>query len=122
MRISDWSSDVCSSDLCEARILAEDLLKERKPDGGVLTRAEIEQRIVDTLRVSRNSAQSAATKAVQQERPFNPARITRRRPGISCVDTRLRNRMLRMSKAGKPQKEIRSEEHTSELKTLMRNS
>src|SRR3546814_2569397 len=89
---------------CEARILAEDLLKERKPDGGVLTRAEIEQRIVDTLRVSRNSAQSAATKAVQQERPFNPARITRRRPGISCVDTR------------------RSEEQTSELQSLMRIS
>src|SRR3546814_14380458 len=90
MRISDWSSDVCSSDLCEARILAEDLLKERKPDGGVLTRAEIEQRIVDTLRVSRNSAQSAATKAVQQERPFNPARITRseeRRVGKECVST-----------------------------------
>src|SRR3546814_16996444 len=53
-----------------------------------------------------NSAQSAATKAVQQERPFNPVRITMRRPGISCVDTRLRNRMLRMSKAGKTQKEI----------------
>src|SRR3546814_8597743 len=47
-----------------------------------------------------------STKAVQQERPFNPARITRRRPGISCVDTRLRNRMLRMSKAGKTQKAI----------------
>src|SRR3546814_10442628 len=30
---------------CEARILAEDLLKERKQDGGVLTRAEIEQKI-----------------------------------------------------------------------------
>src|SRR3546814_935131 len=38
--------------------------------------------------------------------PIYPARITRRRPGISCVDTRLRNRMLRMSKAGKTQKEI----------------
>src|SRR3546814_5095566 len=87
--------------------------------------------MVDTLRVSRNSAQSAATKAVQQERPFNLARITRRRPGISCVDTRLRNRMLRMSKAGKTQKEIaakldlcvrRSEEHKYELQSLMRNS
>src|SRR3546814_13963994 len=74
---------------CEARILAEDLLKERKPDGGVLTRAEIEQRIVDTLRVSRNSAKSAATKAVQPERPFHPARITRRRQGIRSEERRV---------------------------------
>src|SRR3546814_1645358 len=95
MRISDWSSDVCSSDLEPARIGADDV--DRRDVGGDAfeqRRVEI-SRVVDVTR--RVRAVAAGARAV--------------------AAFRARHRIVQVRG---PQ--IRSEEHTSELQSLMRIS
>src|SRR3546814_10091565 len=88
MRISDWSSDVCSSDLAGNGIATE------KADG----------------------RRTVRTKAAQpRERPAEPPELHIRR----CV----RNGAGRGPQVFRPQRgPDRSEEHTSELQSLMRIS
>src|SRR3546814_2252235 len=77
MRISDWSSDVCSSDLANAAL--------REVGAAYPRQAE----------------------AVR---------------GISRLWTNLANRLARRGGKRPKQCDMRSEEHTSELQSLMRNS
>src|SRR3546814_8857019 len=88
MRISDWSSDVCSSDLPRARSARASRRNSRPPRG---------------------------------PSPACPECPTRRRGcNISCrpsTAARAHRRLSRSPKAGR-----RSEEHTSELQSLMRIS
>src|SRR3546814_6890154 len=103
MRISDWSSDVCSSDLVR-------LLKPRRPGDG----------------------QAAGTRtSYLNQRLRIDADIVRRRAG--GIDDRLR-RLQALRDGGLISEEdyqarksaildeLRSEEHTSELQSLMRPS
>src|SRR3546814_8565148 len=85
MRISDWSSDVCSSDLC---------------------------------RIGR----------VSQPKGCRPGGLFRRHSHISLAQLRLSSRTSEQSErdpesmAGPSARPSRSDEHTSELQTLMRIS
>src|SRR3546814_9708255 len=87
MRISDWSSDVCSSDLLE--------------------------RLIELIQVLR--PQLAVLRGDQLAQPGREEIPVRRR-GVECLKGReTRGRAI-------PQRQIRSEEHTSELQSLMRIS
>src|SRR3546814_3225364 len=112
MRISDWSSDVCSSDLVGRRQWAEDPLRILEPeqfalDGRGPFFAAVCQSIPDTgvQQHDMASRQGLDQLAIQLERmsprPFMPGE-TKFRPHDSSAD--------------------RSEEHTSELQSLMRIS
>src|SRR3546814_2843110 len=103
MRISDWSSDVCSSDLMEER--ARDALVYLDRSNDVLKLSQGEFVAIGTL----GSTFETGCPAIQQmyvygnsARSFLLAVIV---PDKKVVETRLR-----------------SEEHTSELQSLMRIS
>src|SRR3546814_10415820 len=107
MRISDWSSDVCSSDLAgkaRRRLGAERLLGE-DVDGGTAEMAGAqalgERRLVD----------HATARGVDEQRA-RPQR--RQRLGVDQVARAVGQRHV--------QRQQRSEEHTSELQSLMRNT
>src|SRR3546814_5503725 len=118
MRISDWSSDVCSSDLL-AR--ARHVLR-RKRDGRYLA-ADLPDGLLPLVaHLRREPGIDDALRALAIE----PARA---RPGIDVVPTlplhRLQARLGRLgidSAAYAERTGLRSEEHTSELQSLMRNS
>src|SRR3546814_9648742 len=94
MRISDWSSDVCSSDLAE---IVAHRLAELRLQGRVV------EHVVDEL----EGDAEAAAEALQR-------RLLRGRPvGHHGADA---------AGGGEQRGGLRSEEHTSELQSLMRIS
>src|SRR3546814_3465105 len=93
MRISDWSSDVCSSDLSDRR--------RHRHQGGHRSRTELTS---NRERRFMNKATSIDTQAAA------PAADTRSR--VAKPD-HVPEELVR---------DIRSAEHTSELQSLMRNS
>src|SRR3546814_3982933 len=100
MRISDWSSDVCSSDLerqvCRARSpMSHDIAKANTPSPAAS---------------NSHGSQSAAPGTTDRSRakPVPTAAIV---PAATVIGTRKRRQCSQ-----------RSEEHTSELQALMRNS
>src|SRR3546814_6018214 len=125
MRISDWSSDVCSSDL--ERSLNIDFLLgylkqllPRRPDLKII----ITSATIDAERFARHFAAS-------EDRPAPVIEVSGR-----LYPVEVRYRPVRQDEAGdepaggRPNRERlagdeerdRSEEHTSELQSLMRNS
>src|SRR3546814_1401717 len=87
MRISDWSSDVCSSDLRRLRI----------------------------CRRSRGDPRACSCPGSQEDREWE---FPRRGSNPICrAKARLRDRRVRQRSC-----RLRSEEHTSELQSLMRSS
>src|SRR3546814_7031732 len=118
MRISDWSSDVCSSDLlrlgdqAEALQHAEQLAMPERLTG---------RRKTDTLR--RRLQQIVRGVSLQQSGLLviavavnHAVRMTERAAGVHGIDRGVDARILARRHAG------RSEEHTSELQSLMRIS
>src|SRR3546814_9786063 len=107
MRISDWSSDVCSSDLSGAFT---------KVSGPVLEMLGIQ---VESL--AGTSADAPSDGWNPQDRALLQAIIAAREPFLDFVlthnDTDGTQRMFRVS--GEP---MRSEEHTTELQSLQRMS
>src|SRR3546814_3161166 len=102
MRISDWSSDVCSSDL--GRTLANLPVHERR-----------ERRLVET----------AVAKWCHKRRDgtLKHGIAPSPRPQIRYhAPMLLRARILAPDKDANPLLSRRSEEHTSELQSLMRNT
>src|SRR3546814_4708899 len=100
MRISDWSSDVCSSDLAERRAAA---ISATAVAGCVLETA------------SRRGTGRPASRAVAARRSrtaFRACAYMRLRPGRAGFLARIRGYTAAQ----------RSEEHTSELQSLMRTS
>src|SRR3546814_4240917 len=93
MRISDWSSDVCSADLQQADAVA--------------------QGVVDAREALLRRRRALRRRAVLLGR--------RRGHGHVASRTALRNWRVRSS-FGALKRSSRSEEHTSELQSLMRNS
>src|SRR3546814_3140218 len=93
MRISDWSSDVCSSDLC---------LSQR------LVRVELAPTLAERIRTRR-------TQRTQRVQPRD-ARLLRPPTGL------LMQRLRVVAKLAHVAQHQRSEEHTSELQSLMRIS
>src|SRR3546814_2858759 len=110
MRISDWSSDVCSSDLSAVEPVCSDFRAARARRAcRIFLQDEIEQTAVLDRRRPHHSARAAKMHDL-------PLRIWR-------TDD-VRGELLRCTRprwvaAGS---QLRSEEHTSELQSLMRNS
>src|SRR3546814_3028294 len=140
MRISDWSSDVCSSDLEVARLVHQHLrfvleLLDLVVD--LLQRADRGQRVLhevrgidhDPLRMGGGGAKhgrdGGGDKTLFHGRFSRgwSAREPGARPGNegsrSAAQSRPRWRSQAPAKPGAP---ARSEEHTSELQSLMRSS
>src|SRR3546814_1227664 len=131
MRISDWSSDVCSSDL-EQR--AAEILREAYPDLYVSLSSEVdpafreyERTVVTALdayikpvvdRYIANLKDGLKTGGVTSS-----LQIMQSRGGIARSEAAKR-RPVRLFLSGPAAGVIgaRSEEHTSELQSLMRNS
>src|SRR3546814_9031542 len=70
MRISDWSSDVCSSDLIEATLKASEISRDRVEDArNVLKEGEeVEAKIISIDRKSRVISLSIKSKDVEDEK------------------------------------------------------
>src|SRR3546814_7041454 len=125
MRISDWSSDVCSSDLLDVSVARATL------DADHTGLDEVKERIVELL----------AVRKLRQERGIDEVGTARRKPGAilalvgppgvgktslgESVARALNRSFVRVALGGvRDEAEIRgrSEEHTSELQSLMRTS
>src|SRR3546814_5327873 len=117
MRISDWSSDVCSSDLLVSAPVTDD-------QGRLIGRVTISE-VVDVIQ--EDSQEQALSRAgLQEEDIFAPVlnAIKNRAPWLlinlctastaSFIASRFENTVSHIV--------IRSEEHTSELQSLMRIS
>src|SRR3546814_10595986 len=118
MRISDWSSDVCSSVLDDARAVARQLERERAPDASPRSR--------NKGNLARQSAHVLLhSKLIWSVDPDDGFAIDRR-------DALVGHRAHREPRAAAARilenlgdltgRGHRSEEHTSELQSLMRNS
>src|SRR3546814_5494657 len=126
MRISDWSSDVCSSDLGEK--LAEHLDAPRQPQrigrGGVAfgcddrlsQRAQVRRQVPAPARIGQVVEQPAARPA--RHREHQQVRFAFQLAKRQGAD----NRLADIAKADQQRVGRRSEEHTSELQSLMRTS
>src|SRR3546814_3922759 len=115
MRISDWSSDVCSSDLRPSSRAPDRYPKGRDPQGhGELGR---DRRIAALAsRAGYRSADAGRWPALPRSNsPINtlPQSISRRIPHFP-------DEMSGDIRASEASAEPRSEEHTSELQSLMR--
>src|SRR3546814_6996255 len=130
MRISDWSSDVCSSDLAR-----EVLNKSENERSGVLSTA------MSFLGLYRDPTVAAVTAAsdwriadlVEAEHPVSlylvvpPSDISRTKPLVRLVLNQIGRRLTEeLPEVGRAREaggkgSGRSEEHTSELQSPMRN-
>src|SRR3546814_2560620 len=123
MRISDWSSDVCSSDLRPAAAGAFDLVEPRREPGGqaghlrgeILALAGIARQIIELMprqRADRVAVELMRFRAAANELPVAGAQRENARAAARDGRAR-RDHQLGI---------LRSEEHTSELPSLMRIS
>src|SRR3546814_4585877 len=113
MRISDWSSDVCSSDLRGIRVAVEQI-DHRQPGAGLgagIATQAIGDLMLDQFR--RTVQQIDRHQPVGQLADDLVALGTRRRQFAVVVIKRQRRQR---------RQRLRSEEHTSELQSLMRIS
>src|SRR3546814_6350871 len=127
MRISDWSSDVCSSDLQREDIPPGRGLFGRRQD----QRAFPDQRgfVGDTVQCAVRE-DDAVGKGIECEvhevDPIKSRQGRRRRAGkrrqAGCKGRASPRWRMRCGRRGQTRDTIRSEEHTSELQSLMRNS
>src|SRR3546814_6666593 len=103
MRISDWSSDVCSSDLCHVRLgrCADELFDGRRLSGH-------EFRVLPEILACRSPHHRQGHRAL-------PCRLLARLSDVGGATAARQGVRPRLS----PQ---RSEEHTSEIQSLMRIS
>src|SRR3546814_7970192 len=125
MRISDWSSDVCSSDLDQCRQQASTIFEQLASEQYI----EIDsvQRIEAGLKTKRLFGQAQKRHscrcglAIFVEEPGDESLKGIESPNHVVPDCRDRNG-VRVSLAQVPYDINRSEEHTSELQSLMRLS
>src|SRR3546814_7907395 len=110
MRISDWSSDVCSSDLAPAGVLRDARARGRRAARTDDAHAAQRQR---SLRARRLAGLAVGGQAVEAPGHARPPRLAR---PVHQVRRRDARPVVRVRAAE------RSEEHTSELQSLMRIS
>src|SRR3546814_6880323 len=126
MRISDWSSDVCSSDLLPGKgVVRGEVAIARRAKG---------QRTLRNLHVAQQALYAPVARICRRQRGKPPPRQAgiagggiRLRPGDGKFDVQIRP--LRFACDGRGRRRLsigqetdRSEEHTSELQSLMRIS
>src|SRR3546814_2790555 len=115
MRISDWSSDVCSSDLAGRR---RRLARHAAQSGGVSQRRD--RRLADEFRTRvRWCARERAARAAGRCAGPAVGNLVVPVDGMSATEA-----PARAASTLPPQAplDMRSDEHTSELQSLMRNS
>src|SRR3546814_5564634 len=130
MRISDWSSDVCSSDLTDSSRVRPTVTPDHlavPPDFGRSRRVEKQAHRMTAVRESRRHFDDGPYPDSIAELQFSPVRGC---PGrVIAGRRRIFGIRAGMHHHAMPHSEIlrlrckgkgRSEEHTSELKTLMR--
>src|SRR3546814_10155008 len=113
MRISDWSSDVCSSDLVRSVLIAR---RERPPLPGLSLIAERRgppHRWADARYVSGRSARAQSAVVPHRSR-WKSSRDRGDQP--HRLEAKPASRLAKLARVR------RSEEHTSELQALMRHS
>src|SRR3546814_8663165 len=120
MRISDWSSDVCSSDLAV-------ILSTRRTDEGfeIIAAIDYDESLVrEAAAQSGDSARLDIENARQVAPPTRPAPARSATPYLSDAIAKMSVRPAHVNNAdaGDRVTADRSEEHTSELQSLMRNS
>src|SRR3546814_10320913 len=114
MRISDWSSDVCSSDLaCEP----SDRLVDQCADIGANQKCRLDSESVDGVQTFLNGV-GTGLRPLPRSRQFGTGSCT----ATLTRDFFLRQRSYKCAIDTGAMPEPRSEEHTSELQSLMRNS
>src|SRR3546814_2548776 len=116
MRISDWSSDVCSSDLAQL-LDAADGLEARLRDA----RAEIEAIAGSNDNPVREAMQEMLRQRLWLQQHGDGASLEQLRAvrdSIEDARRRIGRQLVEVERARAP----RSEEHTSELQSLMRIS
>src|SRR3546814_1916770 len=112
MRISDWSSDVCSSDLqaeAEARLSTARAQLAQGGTGEELGEA-LDSPVISQLRAQRARVSAEAAALSQRYGPGHPD-LQRAQEQLRDLDKEINGEVRR-----------RSEEHTSELQSLMRIS
>src|SRR3546814_7332575 len=107
MRISDWSSDVCSSDLTPS--VASDQVRRRFPECQSHTRSLVPER----FRGGCSFGGPAETESLSRAGPCRSNHHRRRKIWRSAKAESIRRL------GGCLSRNDRSEEHTSELKSLM---
>src|SRR3546814_10867628 len=131
MRISDWSSDVCSSDLFEIvadledRLILEQRLQLGGGESGVDLRRAIRKQVVPAM-LQRDVAGAAAIGRQADADEVGGDAVTAVRLGVEgdeallvgLGDPAIQRRFVGDGLIGR----TRSEEHTSELQSLMRSS
>src|SRR3546814_7667689 len=126
MRISDWSSDVCSSDLRvevgaveRARLLAQRGRQLQRLAGAAHVQRHLRIRRLQALEVAQGLAVvDALTVGAHDHVARLEARLFGGRAGVHACH----RRAARAVQAQRRGDALRSEEHTSELQSLMRIS
>src|SRR3546814_6347236 len=131
MRISDWSSDVCASDLLVHRVDRQDLAEDvarvlRDPREILVGHRQISEQLGlgESRRLARIELPTGAQRhGIDQPRPL----VRKAGVGITASDDRRGHAVVGLPghKLLRPRRATgcdRSEEHTSELQSLMRIS
>src|SRR3546814_6344840 len=106
MRISDWSSDVCSSDLVENRII--------DVPAGLPASSLVEASNYLSARLTGRTLEEAQAEVLKE--------LEQQRAELDQLTQRVIERGLASWGGSQSGKGGRSEEHTSEIQSLMRNS
>src|SRR3546814_5606809 len=116
MRISDWSSDVCSADLT-AEAAGE--AAQRLSDQLDAAHASVRE-VHEAMTVLRST--SRAPLLYRLLAGFGPLRPLQIEKALGVSKNGVRDLVAALVKAGLAERAARSEEHTSELQSLMRIS
>src|SRR3546814_3182644 len=130
MRISDWSSDVCSSDLVHSGKCAVGRQSRRLGSEALPARTSTRAEIADHLRCDLALTHDDVVRAQPVQMLHLFLRVGARDDGeVRMAGARLLHDLSRVISFGYRDKQLgggrkprRSEEHTSELQSLMRNS
>src|SRR3546814_9852624 len=128
MRISDWSSDVCSSDLLTSQELIDRLkagkIYERSKVALALSNFFREEKILQLREIALKQVASQVLRKIDLEIPS--AVRFRKEVFLACISAndasakKILRKTARLSTYYHSRFCVRSEEHTSELQSLMR--
>src|SRR3546814_1418862 len=118
MRISDWSSDVCSSDLSLGLLVIDE--PQRRAIGGEAVAAAEAMFVVDLTIAGGLKLDQPVARPVAERPGDARRRIAVAEDRIFALEPPRQPRLLFAHDIG--EQGIRSEEHTSELQSLMRTS
>src|SRR3546814_3655204 len=117
MRISDWSSDVCSSDLYKEAVFYR--WGDVSPAPGTTETVPLTATAIDELLAGTGNAESEIANSSYRAYFSNVLNIT---PQLMALVSLRADYFDSKGEKGADDDDFRSEEHTSELQSLMRSS